>query len=390
MNQDIDKVTKAISIAKVKLMMKPEMVFLSHVCCNLPVNVDNSISTACTDGKQILLNADFFMSLRKEQQVFLLAHETLHVVFMHMTRIGTRNPSLWNDAGDYVINAHLKENNFDLIKGALYDPTYTGLRTEQVYDLLMQDQEENSNDNGDEDGDSDSNNGDNPLKDDIRQAPSQEEQQDIENEITNILVQANQMAEMKKQGHKVPIDVQRYLTDKCKPKVDWKVVLKRFMQSLDNLDYTWKKPKKRYLNQEMYLPSLKSDGLAKLSFAIDTSGSIDESQFNQFMTEVYQVLKLLKPKELELMQFDHCLRSVDTIQSLQDIKRVVFKGHGGTEPEVALQRFIETKNSKALIVLTDGEFYTSNLTNPKRPVLWVVFNNTNFTAPFGKAIHFKL
>lgn len=377
MNQDTDKVTKAISIAKVKLMMKPEMTFLSHVCCNLPVYVNNSIPTACTDGKQILLNADFFMSLNKEQRVFLLAHETLHVVFMHMTRIGTRNPTLWNDAGDYVINAHLKENNFELIKGSLYEPNYVGLSTEQVYDLLVQDQEENGN-------------GDNPLKGDIQPSSSQEEQQDIENEITNILVQANQMAEMKNQGHKVPIDVQRYLTDKCKPKVDWKVVLKRFMQSLDNQDYTWKKPKKRYLNQEMYLPSLKSDGLAKLSFAIDTSGSINESQFNQFMTEVYQVLKLLKPKELELLQFDHCLRSIDNIQSLQDIKQVVFKGHGGTEPEVALQRFIETKNSKALIILTDGEFYTNNLTNPKRPVMWVVFDNPNFTAPFGKTIHFNL
>jgi hypothetical protein len=46
-------------------------------------------------------------------------------------------------------------------------------------------------------------------------------------------------------------------------------------------------------------------------------------------------------------------------------------------------------DSQGLIVITDGEFYTPQVT-VKKPVYWCVFNNKKFTAPFGKVVHLDL
>lgn len=114
----------------------------------------------------------------------------------------------------------------------------------------------------------------------------------------------------------------------------------------------------------MYLPRMISDtSLSKVTFAIDTSGSISTEQFNQFVSEIYNIFKTMKPKRIDLMQFDHSLKHHKEIKSLQELKKVPFRGHGGTNPEVAIKAFMNT-DSKALVVITDGEFRT-NLPNPK-------------------------
>lgn len=94
------------------------------------------------------------------------------------------------------------------------------------------------------------------------------------------------------------------LEELLKPKINWKVLLRRFMQSLANFDYTWRKPRRRMLPLGIYMPSVYSEGLSKVTFAIDTSGSITEKQFNQFMSEVYAVMKQFSPNIIDVMQFD--------------------------------------------------------------------------------------
>lgn len=367
---------KAISIAKINIMTKPQTAFLATVCANLPVNINNSIPTACTNGKVILINESFFMNLDKEERAFILAHETLHVVYMHALRREQRNPLLFNYAADYVINWQLSKQGFKLINGVLIDSKYVGLNTEQVYKLLIDDAV-NSIQN-------------NPLDSDIdyQTDMSDVEQQKVQEEIKEIIVRSAQTANMMGKGSSIPNSIQRYLHELSKPKIDWRIVLKRFMQSLNNHDYSWVKPRKRYIPYGIYMPSLYSEALSKITFAIDTSGSITDKQFNQFISEIYGSIQQLKPQIIEVMQFDHKLQAHDVIKSVRDLQNIKYTGRGGTRPDVALDKFNQT-DSKALIVITDGKFYKPSVEVTK-PVIWCVYDNDSFQAPFGKVVHLEL
>lgn len=371
---NLDEVKKAISIAKITIMSKPQTAFLANVACSLPTEVSEECNTAATDGRKILINPNFFMELDKEERAFLIAHETLHVVYMHMARLEWRDPKMFNKAADYVINDMLINQGFKMPSVGLHDSQYAGMHTEEVYRHLEDIKDDTPNGM---DGDIQYQN--NMSPDEIKK---------LEDEIQDIIVKSAMAAEMQGQPGSIPGSIQRQLSELTKPKVNWKVVLRRFMQSLDVHDYTWRKPRKRLLPHGLYMPSMYSEGLSKITFAIDTSGSITTEQFNQFLSEVHGVMKQFKPQVIEVMQFDHILQGHDIIKSVQDLRNVQFRGHGGTNPDAALEVF-NTTNSMALIVITDGEFYTPQ-TVVDRPVFWVVFNNKKFKAPYGKVVHFEL
>lgn len=363
----------ALSKAKISMMTNRSTTFLSTVCCGLDTVFDDSVPTAATDGISILINTNFFMALPIGQRVFLLAHETLHVVYEHMLRRGERNPRKWNVAADYLINAELIEQGFEFIPIGLYDPKYIGMSTDEIYQLLDKDV-------------------DNIMLGDLTEPEYSDEvgtsnATAVADRIRDIVVRAVQVADLQNASASVPGTVRRRLAYMAKPKVSWRVELKRFAQLLAKNKYSYSRPNRRY--EKVYMPSKKGVQLGKISFAIDTSGSISIKQFNQFVSEVFHVIKTIKPKELELMQFDHALQSVDSIKSIKDLLSVEFKGNGGTNPSVALNHFIDS-DSKGLIIITDGYFMTLDLPAPAHPVIWIVFNNKSFTAPFGKVTHITL
>ena len=61
----------------------------------------------------------FVDSLSEEELKFSLCHEVLHLAFLHLLRKKERDEMLWNISADVCINTILKNNKFELIKGAL-------------------------------------------------------------------------------------------------------------------------------------------------------------------------------------------------------------------------------------------------------------------------------
>ena len=108
-----------ISKAKIKLMLKGSEAFLSTLILSLDTKVEEGVGTACTDGIQIKFDPAFVEGLSDDQLIFLLAHETWHVAFMHMCRLGTRSAQRWNCAADYVINLMLVNSGYTFIEGGL-------------------------------------------------------------------------------------------------------------------------------------------------------------------------------------------------------------------------------------------------------------------------------
>jgi predicted metal-dependent peptidase len=110
------------------------------------------VDTMATDGTRLFINPEFANELTWEQKIFVLIHEIMHCVLLHMMRIKSRNAivytssgkpcSLFNIAGDYEINTiivdTLNDFNEEFVKklGGLYDIKYLNQPVEKIYDEL--------------------------------------------------------------------------------------------------------------------------------------------------------------------------------------------------------------------------------------------------------------
>lgn len=66
------------------------------------------MTTMAVDGKHLFYHPDFVNSLSMPHIKFVVAHEVMHCVWNHTTRLQHRDPVKWNVAGDLVINDMLK------------------------------------------------------------------------------------------------------------------------------------------------------------------------------------------------------------------------------------------------------------------------------------------
>lgn len=387
----------ALSKAKVKLMIKKDCAFFATLILQTPVYwiTEDEISTAATDGKNLFFNPAFFLGLDPEERIFLLLHEIMHNVYNHGIRCGFRDHTTWNEAGDYVINDDLIQRGFKMPQGGLHDKDYRGQSADEVYQVLI-----NKKDKGQD-------NTPTPWPDlqsppeqggEGQPDPNQQSQstggvqapsaQEVEDHNKNLLTQATQASQMS--GDKagtVPGSLQRTLDDMLKPKLPWNKILAKFLFSLNKNDYSWRRPNRRFISQGIIMPSLYSEGVGKIDFAIDTSGSVSKDDFNRFISEIGYVFKAFNPNEIGVMQFDHILQGNEKCCSVQDFLKLEFKGGGGTRIEPVLEEY-KNNDAKALIILTDGYLYHGAELDPKKPVVWAIYDNPNFVPNFGTAIHF--
>jgi len=363
---DMEKADKALQKAKIALMADKNSVFLTTVCLSLRHRWDDTIPTACTNGKEIRYNPDFFMSLTHAEQVFLLLHETMHVALQHVVRLGNRDPNKWNYAADYVINYMLVDQGFTMPAGGLFDAQCKGMSTAEVYKLLP-------------DG--------LPEMDSDIEPSSGEAGEGIEQEINDILVRASIQAQMSEKPGFIPGEIQVHLNKLTNPVLPWDRILSRFMNKLAKTDYSFRKPNRRFFPDHI-LPTQHGQSLDDIAVAVDTSGSVTEQQFTQFLSEVHAILLKQKPKKLTLIQFDTRIRSVDELRSTQDLASVEFTGRGGTRIEPVIEWAREHK-PVAMIVFTDGYFSNHN-PDPKVPLVWMIHSNPNYSTDYGKVITYPL
>lgn len=388
------EVEKALSKAKVRLMLKKDCAFFATLILHTPMHwiTADEVSTAATDGIRIFINPDFFMQQDPDEKIFLLLHEIMHGVYEHPARMNMRNHYDWNAACDYVINDELIQRQFKMPKGGLHNIDYRGMNADQIYALIAQDR-----DNGQPTPQS-------PWPD-IQPAPQGSDGgsapqkgiggtdlptvEQIQNHAKNMLTQAVQASQMANESASaIPGSIERLLNDMLNPKLPWTKMISKLLFTITKDDYSWKRPNRRYLAQNIYLPSLHSEGIGKIDFAIDTSGSVSEDDFNTFISEIAYVFKRFNPKEIGIMQFDSILQSNDKVCSLAEFKKLKFQGGGGTNVQPILEEYAKD-SAKVLIILTDGYFRHSAELDPKKPVIWAIYNNPTFVPAFGTAVHFS-
>jgi predicted metal-dependent peptidase len=355
--------------AKVALMKRPDSAFFTTLAFNLKHEFDTQIRTACTDGRRVRYNPQFFMSLNKEEQIFLILHEVMHCALMHMDRGKTFDPMRYNIAADHVINLTLIERGFTMPACGLADPKYTGMSAEEIYKLLPEDAK-------DDDG----------FGVDLEESGVPDEK--LREEIQNILIQAAIQSKINEdKAGTIPAEIQIFLNKLLNPKLPWNKILAKYLHSFSKNDFTFKRPNRRFF-PDHYLPSMYSENLDRIAIAVDTSGSVSDEDFLGFISETHSILRMMNPKEITFIQFDHGIRAIDSVKSVRDLMGLKFTGRGGTEITEVLG-WANTHKPQLLLVFTDGYFDFEDAST-RVPTIWLIHGNPEWESPFGKTIHYEL
>lgn len=365
-------------IARAKSVLILDQPFFASLLFSMDIIEDSSVKTMATNGEEIRYNPEFLESMTDGETVFVMAHETMHAVLQHMHRRGTRNHNRYNIAADYVINDLLvKEKIGTMPKGCLLDPSLVaqgGGTTEGVYDLLPESSE--SKEAGDEGG----------SMDEVQDAgKDQAETAEKEAEMRVKIVQAANAAKM--QGKLTP-GIERLVGELTATRQNWKELLRRFLSERTKSELSYAKPKRRFMAEDINLPSLTGEKLGSIVVAVDCSGSINDDLLAKFSNELAGIVQDTMPSTVHVIYFDSEVSHMDTLSPANgDDFKLTAHGGGGTAFS-PIFKHIEANdlNPVAVVVLTD--LYCSDFgPAPSYPVLWASTGSNQ--APFGDVIEIK-
>ena len=356
--------------AKVELMTRSA--FISTIALSLRHVITDKTKTADVSKTTIRYNPEFLKSQTVTQFAGLIAHECWHVAFQHLARKGNRDPIIWNCAGDYVINHMLTKAGFEIPTGGLLDQKYgDGWSTDSVYDDLIK--EKKDFDTG-------------SLMLDLHEEDgNREDGLARDSAVTDIIVRARTQAQMSG-GNAVgdiPDEILRIIDELLNPKLPWQVILNRFLDQRVREEYSWARKNRRY-SGNTYMPSLHSYGLGHLTFAIDTSGSIDDEELQEMLSEIKGVQQTFNPESMTIIDCDSVIHQVHEIDQTTDILALEFAGGGGTS-FIPVLDYVEKHPTQALIYFTDlwGE---EELDPVNYPVLWIC-NSDHEPATIGETVY---
>ena len=389
MMEAMDRIKKA----KVAIMRHPKFCAFSGVMAMGTHTLDDSIPTACTDGLNVRYGPAFVQSLNDKQLNLVVLHETLHVAFRHMRvwkNLWKENPKLANIAADHFVNLALVEADpgGDFLEmpavGVMPNPDFHGWNVQRIYDYLKREQQD-PDDAEQPDGDG---GGFDQHDVDAANAHSEAEEQAINDKVQQALRQGEAMARKRSADGTGGLD--GAFGELLQSKQDWKALLREFVQSqCQGRDLsTWARPNRRYIGQDIYLPSSYSETMGELVVTFDTSGScFGGTVMSRFVSELRAVLDAVKPEKVRVLCWDTKVCSDQVFENGElQIADVRIKGGGGTDASCVTDYLAANQiKPQAIVTFTDGEC-GSNWGTEIAPTLFAV-TTSGIRAPYGTTIH---
>lgn len=372
--------------AHVWLMKHPKYCLYSGVLMIGRTEVkDEGCPTAYTDGRNTAYGRKFVDKLPESDLKGLILHENLHKAFRHTTvwkHLYKEQAKLANMACDYVINLMIVDaddgaNEVTLPEGGLLDEKYRGMDAGTVYRMLKEDAESGG---GGGEGGFDEHGWESA------EGMSPEEKEQLARDVDQALRQGAILA------GKMKGNVPREIGDVLTPKVDWREALREFITSfcVDKDESTWRRPSRRWIGDDVYMPSLIGESVGRVVVAIDMSGSIGSDEVSQFLGEVRDICDRVKPEGIDLLYWDtdvcqHEKYEQDQLDNLLGSTKP--RGGGGTNPQCIVDYMSEKKiKAECAIVLTDG--YVPNWGDGwSCPTLWGI--TTDAVSGVGKTVHMQ-
>lgn len=381
-------------IITARLVFNAQQAWFGSLVGKLKFQISTDIEkfpTCATDGKTIFFGAKYVVEHSLQELVFTIGHEVLHCLLNHhLRRTDSRDPKLWNCACDYVVNALLLNHKVGKMpSGALYDSSYKGLTSEEIYELLEKmgakekkklfTLDDHSMMNGDEEGEGGAG----------MQEETAEEWNDALEEV------------LKGLGNNGEGSLEKDLKTFCRASqkesdsettVDWRDELSEFIKTSFQADLTYLKPNRKTQSMGIVLPSIKNEERLNIAISLDTSGSINIDQLKLFLLELKSLLSNYTSFIIYLWCFDTRIHNYKIIESGELDLLDTYKpfGGGGTDFEANWEHLDqEDIRPDLLLMLTDGYPGGSWGDESRVDTLFAIVGDAqrNIVAPFGKTIY---
>jgi predicted metal-dependent peptidase len=374
------------------------------------VTDDPSVPTACTNGRDEWYGRMFVASLNDAELRFVIIHEVFHKMYRHLVTWAhlwaicsrTANISMDYDINGKIMDEYGQDGWVKMPAGGCYNPKYKGWGTAKIFwdiynSKAANDQPQDGRGKPQDGGQGQGGQGDGQPQDghpegfdshdwDGAKDMTAEEQKDIQREVDEAIRQGSLVAGKMGSGGS------RSLDELLQPKVDWREVLREFIQTTcAGSDYsTWKRPNRRYIGAGIYMPSGISEKVECIAEHNDMSGSIGKREQQIMISELVGICEAVKPDELHVSYWDTevCGYEKYTQDELQNVaSQTEPKGGGGTDVR-CVPAYLREHNIKpqASIVFTDGYLY-GGWGDWDHPVLWVIVDNKRAKPDHGVTVH---
>lgn len=387
----MQKQTTRIKKAHVALMKHPQTALYSGVMLMGKSEViEDAKFTAYTDGVNKKYGLAFLKTIDTNPKLRgLILHENLHVALKHIPRgvdMWKKDSRIANISADYVVNQIIKdidgtvgggdERIVELPDNAYQDDKFRNWSMREVFNYLISNPPPEGQGGSGQGGDGDIHDfeGSSEL--------THEEAKEVNDAIDKALREGGILAG--RMGATMP----RAISDLLEPKVDWREVLREFITSScrGSDELTWRKMNKRYLVNDMYLPSYETETLGEVTIAIDTSGSIGGAELTEFASELASICGMCSPERVRVLWWDTIVHGEQVFETdYADIATLLKPlGGGGTNVSCVSEYITKNKlNSECVIIFTDGYLESGISWEVATPTLWLVTQNKSFEPPRG-------
>ena len=347
--------------------------------------IDDTIPTAATNGWDRRYNAAFVVSLTEQELRFVVLHEVAgHVAYKHLLMwadLWKENPRLANIAADHFVNLTLMEtdNGEGFIKmpkvGIQPEPRFHGMSVAQIY-AILKDEQKNKKDDESESGE-----GEGMDQHDWEDAQQGDEITKAQGEEIERAMRQGEILQRTRAGTRGDSGV---FGDLLTPKIDWRQVLRDFITETcaGNDESSWRKPSRRFLSDDVYMPTMTSNAMRELVIGFDTSGScFGSDEMTRFVSEITSIINDVAPHKVHVIYWDTEVAGVQTFEDGQfAVQSLKPRGGGGTDGSVLFD-YLREKNidPQAIVQFSDG--YVGDWGVSNWPTLWAL--TSNLISPYG-------
>ena len=398
---------RKLARCKIGLMRNKKFALMSGLLMVGTTSIVDGLPTARTNGRDEEYGRAFVDGMSEIEVSFVIMHECMHKMYQHLTtwrKLYDIDRDLANQACDYVINLELKEldpaEQFIAMPRdkagknvGLIDTKFRGMSTKQVWDILRKEQDEGKQGGEGKPGGNKGGKGDSLDDHDWEGANAlgKEEKEALAKEIDQAIREG--IANDKKMNGDKAGDLARRLGLLMEPKVNWREVLRDWVKNTarGKDTSTWRKPNRRFLHEDVIMPTMVSTKMGSIVVAVDTSGSIGDKEMADFLSEVKGIADEVAPERVELLYWDSRVAGHETYEGgavemiTQSTKP---RGGGGTSPS-CVSTYLRDLGfvPECIVVLTDGVVGGDWGNEWTAPILWCIIDNTSAVPTHGLAVH---
>ena len=442
-----------------KLWMIRHHAFYGSFLCQIEQFWSTDVALAATNGIKLALNPLYVTKLTNEEMRFLLMHEIQHIAHIHGFRRKGRDKERWNRACDYAVNALIEgEHRMKLHPSSLYDDRFENMAPEEIFTILEREEPRQMQQNsgsqgegaeGDQEaegagsqckdcggggGDQSSGDQEAPCPSCGKKKPEGEDKlgaQGIGNDTgqTERLIRVDwahgdvldepdkldnvEKAELAARIKRLAYESAFYakamgqdtttvkkIIQSMEPKTSWQLSLSSFVEAaIEKDDYTWARPRRRYVPQGIYVPDMGGTRPPKeLAIAVDVSGSVNEKMLELFLEEMSAMVYANPELSYRVYAVDTQIKSKTKI-GIEDmpIEWTVQAG-GGTNFRPAFEDIQDNDYPVSGLVYFTDMYCHSYPREPEFPVMWLNFGHqdlqgnegSHYYPPFGEVVDMRM